>query len=301
MPALALALPLVVGLAAPAPRPDPRRLGVEAPKGPDGLQLRRTPSGGFRHRDREAGFEATIHPDGEVTFRNLARGSIKTNLTPDDDGTVASLFRGPASPVPRFGDETGNAPIDWGPYGAPTILFKVGVRAAIPGLADMVARSGRISAKRAFLQQTEDLRERLARSATKQRLQQALVRLPQHLIAVWSDETHTFAERRVMLFELWDEAEEEDRDEPTPPSGGVSMGAVSATLPVEAVPDRAGLDADARRRAAGERARRRIEAFISKVAPSGSEHAFSPAELERLNARRRSRQRFDPYRSPERQ
>lgn len=297
MPGL-LALSLAVGLVAPAPRPDPQSLGVQTPKGPDGVQLRRTPGGGFRHRDREAGFEATIHPDGRVTFRNLARGSIETNVSPDDDGNVESLLRGPYSPEPRFGDETGNAEVDFGPYGTPAILFKCGVRAAIPGLADMMAKRGRITAKRAFLEQTEDLRARLARSADTERVREALVRLPERLLAVWGNDALTYAERRAIVFELWDEADEVG-PEPAP-SPGVSFGAASATLDAEPAADSAGwssLDADARRQTAGERARRRIETFIAKVAPPGSVHAFTPSELERLNARRLSRQRFDPYRS----
>ena len=289
---------MALGLVAPVPRPDPQSLGVETPQGPDGVELRRAPGGGFRHRDREAGFEATIHPDGRVTFRNIARGSVETNLTPDDDGTVGSLLRGPYSPVPRFGDETGNPEIDFGPYGAPTILLTVGAQAAVPGLADMAALGERMSAKRAFLQQTEDLRARLARSSDTERVRRALLRLPAQLLGVWTNEALTFAERRAIVFELWDEAEElAPQPEPSP---GISFGAASATLETAtATAAPSSNDADARRQVAAERARRRIEAFIRKVAPLGSAHAFTPAELKRLNADRQSRQRFDPYRPVE--
>ena len=108
-----------------------------------------------------------------------------------------------------------------------------------------------------------------------------------------------------MLFELWDEADEDetDVDEPREPQT-ISFGAMTADLdpdarpPVAAPADRLSANADARRRSAGEQARRRIEAFIRTMAPRGSAHAFTNAELERLNARRRSRQRFDPYRRP---
>ncbi|HZS39256.1 MAG TPA: hypothetical protein VFF06_20635 [Polyangia bacterium] len=87
--------------------------------------------------------------------------------------------------------------------------------------------------------------------------------LPLHLAAVWSDDRFSAAERREVLFKIWDEAAE--------PS-------------------------DRELAAAGRRARRVIERFVRRRLPRGSPDGFADDELARLNARRADGPRFDPYR-----
>ncbi len=87
--------------------------------------------------------------------------------------------------------------------------------------------------------------------------------LPRHLGAVWSDAHYTPAERRELLFRIWDEAAE-----PTDRELG----------------------------AAGTRARHVIERFVRRELPPGSPDAFTDAELLHFNSRRPpDSPRFAPY------
>ncbi len=74
---------------------------------------------------------------------------------------------------------------------------------------------------------------------------------------IWDDDSIAVAERRLRLFQLWD-----DCDEDAP---------------------------------AGREARHRIERFIREVAPQGSPRAYPEAQLRELNRRRGSNMRFAPY------
>jgi hypothetical protein len=87
--------------------------------------------------------------------------------------------------------------------------------------------------------------------------------LPGHLSAVWHDRRWSAAERRQLLFAMWDEAAEPDDSE-------------------------LGL--------AGAHARRTIERFVRHELPPGSAEAFTVEELARMNARRPAHQpSFEPY------
>jgi hypothetical protein len=82
---------------------------------------------------------------------------------------------------------------------------------------------------------------------------------------VWHQGTWSPAEKRDLLFRIWDEAAEPDDPE---------LGA------------------------AGAHARRIIADFVRHELPRGSADGYSDAELQQLNARRPPAQpRFDPYRS----
>ncbi|MCA9712125.1 MAG: hypothetical protein KDK70_40185, partial [Myxococcales bacterium] len=156
-----------------------------------------------------------------------------------------------------------------GPYGPPPILMTFGGR--MGGLADLALRRGQrkqTRAKEAFLERTAPLRAALARQHARARQQAALGALGQELATMWRDSTRSEVERKRAVFELWDECEESIAG---------------------------GSEADAERGAAAEEARRRIERFVRRVAPPGSAMAYSADDLARLNAGRRSRQRFEPY------
>ena len=255
---------------------------------PGQLKLKRTAGGGFRHQDRAAGFEATIHADGTVSFRDIPRLGLNIDHDIEDDGTVSALFRGPYAPQQDAIEETGNPRVYDGGYGPAPII--IGVGGNLPGAFD----TGRKGPKAAFLRDTAGLRAKLAASAERKRIAVALVRLGGELLALWRDHRRPIAERRAIIFARWDELQESPPDPPPPEpltlgAAGVHLG-VPAPASVASRPFR-----QDRKQTAGELARRRIEAFIRKVAPRGSAQAFTPAELRRFNAGRRSHQRFDPY------
>ena len=74
---------------------------------------------------------------------------------------------------------------------------------------------------------------------------------------IWDDDSIAVAERRLHLFQLWDDCAED-----TP---------------------------------AGREARHGIERFIRELAPRGSPRAYPEAQLRELNRRRGSKTRFAPY------
>jgi hypothetical protein len=95
-----------------------------------------------------------------------------------------------------------------------------------------------------------------------QRLTEATVKLPGRLEKVWALGSLSAAQRRRLIFTLWDECEERG-------------------------------DPEVLR--AAEAARRLIVKFVRDKLPAGGPDAFTPAELEALNRARHSKMRFDPY------
>ena len=265
--------------------PPPPRVPIEGLRqqrdSPGALGLTRTADGGFMSRDVDAGLEATIHPDGSVTFRNVVRtapyletpfGSFGRKPPKDDDV--------PQSDVAEVENMETMPPQ---PYGPAPILIGVGGR--LPGIGDL-RRDSRSKAKREFLASTRELRERLARAAARKRLTTALVHLRGELLQIWRDESRTMAQRRRLLFERWDECVEEPEEDPAAP---VALGAAGTVLLRDGAPE-------SPRPSVAREARRRIEAFVREMAPEGTPNAYTRHELRRLNAARVSAARFDPYR-----
>jgi len=118
------------------------------------------------------------------------------------------------------------------------------------------------AAKLQFLDRTRAQRMRMAAVEKASNLRNAVFNLRRRLRAVWSDTRLSPARRRALLFELWDECAE---------SGSANV------------------------RAAATRARATIVAFIRRQLPAGSVHAYTDAELKRLNAGKKSRALFAPY------
>jgi hypothetical protein len=116
----------------------------------------------------------------------------------------------------------------------------------------------------------ETREQRLALAARDRSVRQAgeLAALPAALRNIWNDGARSPQERRLIIFQLWDECQESTEGE------GESA-------------------------AAGAHARRVIVLFIRSQVGEGSRHAYPKEELAALNLTRQSRQRFDPYgRSP---
>ena len=119
--------------------------------------------------------------------------------------------------------------------------------------------------KKKFLDRTRGERMQMAANAQRENLRDAVAFLRGRLDKVWRDPTLTAAERRALLFALWDECAEEGSDQVV---------------------------------AAAEAARATIEAFIRRKLPAGSGDGFTDRELALLNQGRQSQRPFSPYRGP---
>ncbi|HUS68872.1 MAG TPA: hypothetical protein VMZ28_30255 [Kofleriaceae bacterium] len=111
---------------------------------------------------------------------------------------------------------------------------------------------------------TRDERRGVTATQDRRNLDAAVARAPAKLERIWRSEWSA-AEKRALLFELWDECAEEG-----------SSGVVSAANAVRAA----------------------VIAFVRRRLPHGSRDAFTDDELRALNRRRTSRARFEPYAAP---
>jgi len=119
--------------------------------------------------------------------------------------------------------------------------------------------------KKKYLDATREERMKMARAALRERLRDAVRAAPALLRELWRDGTVSAAERRRMIFQLWDECAEEGD-----PDILVASRAFRGT----------------------------VLAFVRRQLRADGPDAYPAAELEALNKERLSRQRFDPY-SPE--
>lgn len=137
---------------------------------------------------------------------------------------------------------------------------------AIFDVTDLVMRAGGrdpyASDKLAVLELTSKMRAPMSDADRRRRLDDALARLPDDLAALWRREDLPAAQRRRLIFDLWDEL----------------------------------LDGAGPEGAAAARARDEIRRFVQRALPAGSPHAYTRDELARLNAGRRSQLEFAPYR-----
>jgi hypothetical protein len=118
--------------------------------------------------------------------------------------------------------------------------------------------------RRWFLEETFEARCAMRRQEEARFAEQSLAGLPSILRDIWRDPGRSAADRRRLLFELWDDAiEPDDR----------SLGW------------------------AGRRARVYVERFVRAHLPRGSRDGFTAEELARMNVRRpRQGPFFEPYR-----
>jgi hypothetical protein len=116
--------------------------------------------------------------------------------------------------------------------------------------------------KALFLERTREQRAAMSVDERQVTLRDSLAKLPDHLAEIWAHSAWPAAQRRRVIFELWDECAEQGPDDI------VSAGAA---------------------------ARITIVAFIRKHLPEDSAHAYPEAEIRALNKARGSRQRFAPY------
>jgi hypothetical protein len=217
---------------APAAAPDPRDAWA--------------PTGGGTYRADDLAFTARIGRDGQVTI---------------DDKPSFQITPG----RPRFLDEDADDPMGFvRSVGAGTIMLVMNI--ATFDVTDAVMRAAGMdpytARKTRFLDQTRDTRAAMRVEATSEDLRNAIVALPRLLEQVWREPGRPAAERRELLFRLWDECTETGSDE-----------LVNASR----------------------MARATIVAFIRRNLPADSADAYTAAELESLNAARKSTQPFVPY------
>lgn len=226
------------------------------------------PRSGQEETRRDPVADATL---GDASLVVLADGTLELR---DRHGRLRARVFDPGA---RFPDVLELSKV---PMGRSKPHPEISVRLA--GLSDRLTRQGRERREQEALEAkglTESARVLAAIAEAAEITEQRLAALDGELEALWADASKPASERRRLLFERWDECEEAPGDVLDRAAKGIS-------------------ETDAERGRGGEELRRRIEAFVRQVAPAGSPQAFDAAELSRLNARRSSRQRFDPYAPP---
>lgn len=239
--------PLALGLEAPPPRSSP---GQPASAGLPRPKVSAEAGGAYRYRDER--FEMKIDVDGSFRF---------------EDRTQVHEARGQDDPLLGIG---GLNPFVYD-RGRPDVHEsdpdpKFIARTGKIDLNDMILRlrgeDPYRHEKGRALQETGELRAELCERSRMEDLKAFLLRLPGELRAIWAREDRTEAERRAMLFEVWDQCREE----------GTAEAAKYADAARELVID-----------------------FIHENMPPSSLHAYTVDEIAALNARRRSRDSFLPY------
>ena len=194
------------------------------------------------------------------------RSLAEAGFRPRSDGT----YRYRSGPVKAVLHPNGRLEFKFAASQAHNIRLQEVVRAAY-------GREIYVKAKKQLLQRTFELRMNLAVSWAREQMSRQLSALYRQLMATWRKSEWTPARRRRELFTLWDDCEE------------------SLTLDLDGV-ERAMLSKiDKERESAGTKARQKIIEFIGRQLPEGSPDAYTPRELQALNAKRRSAQRFEPY------
>jgi hypothetical protein len=116
--------------------------------------------------------------------------------------------------------------------------------------------------KKRIMERTRETRAGMAVAQRDANLNESLRKLPAYLRRIWAHPTWTAAQKRRVLFALWDEVAEEG--------------------PPEVL-------------RAGEAVRAIIVKFIVAELPEGSAAAFTAEELDQMNRARKSRRPFLPY------
>jgi hypothetical protein len=230
----------------------PNALGVDDSLAELGLV--RQMDGSYLHVDRGGRFTARFNADGTVSFADRWK-------RPGRDSQHGHGFKLPPGGLPGINPLYGmgvTGPTEW-------ILMARGV--------DLAAK-----AKTELLEQTHELRARLAVAWNLELLEKRLEELAPELLHLWSNHEVDVERRKQLLFQRWDECDERFDVDPGD------------------VPEDAILKIDEARRETAEKARRRIEAFIRRHLPRGSKHAYGKEQLRQLNRRRVSKQKFEPYR-----
>ncbi len=218
-------------------------------------------------------FTASIEPDGTVHFTDKANFNYKFHIpnpvkivrgagrhlaswTEDPYGVSTGMN---ANKNREGTDDDGDGKLD---EGDTFTIFSAGF-----DLTDWAMRSNGedpyTARKAAFLDRTRDDRVEIGSKYRADQLEVADQYMLDHLRALWKDPALDVAARRVAIFELWDDCAE---------------------------------TGEARVIEAAVRARAALDRFVRTKLPEDGAAAYTADELARLNARRRSRAVFAPYR-----
>jgi hypothetical protein len=232
------------------------------------------PNGGAGTIKRDLVFEGKVDRDGRVHIEDkpsigwaaLPRPPSRKQI---GDGLEA-WGKDPYGTSPGSSNraEKPGAPDDDSAEGSDIVTVATGSFDVSDQLMKMAGIDPYQARKQRFFDRTRDERAGMRATAELENLHDAINALDGNLKRVWADTRYSAAERRAVLFALWDECAE-----PRPDSDG---------------------DDDALT-AAGTKARALIIAFIRRKLPSGHPDAFTAAELTDLNKKRQSRARFEPY------
>jgi len=273
-------------VAGSVPSLDPRRAtesilvdpGPPGPPGPfDGLRPRHPPRTRSELRpDGPAGFKTD---EGVFVVKTARDGSVRFDDRPNLQAHVSlptpgNVGRGiehwydslaPGSRTPRPGQVDPDGPriaVEDTSGGTPSLAG--GSFDVTDSLLRGSGQDPYAARKAAFLDRTRGERMAMATTETRERLRQSVHRVRADLERLWRG-SGSPAEKRRLLFQLWDECAETGSD-------------------------------DVLRTAAAMRGA--ITGFVRRRLPAGSRLAFTAAELADFNAHRTSAERFAPYAAP---
>jgi hypothetical protein len=235
------------------------------------------PAGGGRATANERVFSARVARDGTVDLKDARNLQVHLSIPkPKNIGrAVGNLLdewkkdpyalakkggeREPPNLRPK-GDQT-----DKDDKRTPTTIPIIGGSFDIGDAVERwVGNDPYASRKLSFLDRTRDERVAMGERERARLVAATEQTVRRHLERLWSRRDLTLADKRVAVFELWDDCVEGETDDP---------GAGEAGL----------------------RARRHVLGFARARFPAGSPRAYTADELARLNAARQSRARFAPY------
>jgi len=221
------------------------------------------------HTKYDSVFVATINEDGTVKFEDRPNlrvhfalptpKGIKQRLaqwSEDPFGTSSGQLK--KMPEGSIEDDDGDGKMDEGGV-IPIIAGGFDVTDAV---MRMVGQDPYDAKKRAFLERTFDERVEIGRKHRSDQLEDAERFILAHAEQLWDRADFTIAEKRELVFELWDDCAETGDDELVD---------------------------------AGQRARAALLRFISVRMPAGSDDGFSASEIKALDRRRHSKAHFAPY------
>ncbi|MBZ0237694.1 MAG: hypothetical protein K8M05_35590 [Deltaproteobacteria bacterium] len=259
--------------------PDARRaeVGVE----PTG---KLAPSGGGTYRTQRPGFQGQVGRDGKVSFKDKPAFSVKLKL-PNPIKVARRAAKGLEDWQRDPWAQVKDAERDWtsglevkdytkhldkkegeddkADHGE---VATVPVLGGSTELTDWVMRKlgedPYQSDKLLWMDETREERAQIGRVHRERELKRSDEIMRRHLDRLWARADLGLKEKKVALFELWDDGAE---------------------------------DGDAKLVEAANRARTLVIGFVRARLPRGSAGAYTAAELDALNRRRTSRARFAPY------
>ena len=258
---------------------------AETPKGTQAsTKVSSSTQGSSRPKARPKQSEPSAAQGGKSTSRNgLLRQKETVNLMPRiEEESAKHLGLRPPAPDPReqkhdysgWTSETKRdgkvAFTDKPLVEPPTIVVgKNGImrlRFRIPDINEIVMRLRGDPMydpeKRAYLSNTREAREAMAREFIRENLAQSLDDLGERLSTLWFDDTLSATTKRQRLFDMWEECAEEGSD---------AVLAISEIVRVS------------------------IMSFIKRNMANGTELAYTEDDLIRLNKNRKSKTAFNPY------